>query len=395
MRERIIGLVGEEAGRQVAMGTFHSLCARVLRRDGRSIGIDARFTVYDTDDQTSLMKQVLRELDLAASGETRPAVMLGQVSRWKNDLVEPAEATETARTYHEQLAARAYAAYQVRLRKAGGLDFDDLLNEAVRLFEQAPDVLATLPGQVALPPCRRVPGHEPRSIPLGAPARRAPPQPGRRRRRRPEHLQLAWGGPAQHPRLRARLPQGDRGQAGAELPLDAAHPRRRARGRLAQRGPQGQEALDPERPGRAHRALRGRSRGRGGGVDRPPDRRPRPGQGRRRLDPRSAGGRGRRPPLPTEGHRGHVPHECAVASDRGSVPPLRPPLPARRRHALLPAPRGQGRAGLSADAAQRPRRGRPSSASSTCPPAASATRRWSTCERWRRPTTATSGRPSC
>ncbi len=70
MRERIIGLVGEEAGRQVAMGTFHSLCARVLRRDGRSIGIDARFTVYDTDDQTSLMKQVLRELDLAASGET-------------------------------------------------------------------------------------------------------------------------------------------------------------------------------------------------------------------------------------------------------------------------------------------------------------------------------------
>ena len=143
MRERIIGLVGVEAGRQVAMGTFHSLCARVLRRDGRSIGIDARFTVYDTDDQTSLMKQVLRELDLAASGETRPAVMLGQVSRWKNDLVEPAEATETARTYHDQLAARAYAAYQIRLRKAGGLDFDDLLNEAVRLFEQAPDVLAS------------------------------------------------------------------------------------------------------------------------------------------------------------------------------------------------------------------------------------------------------------
>jgi len=143
MRERIIGLVGEEAGRQVAMGTFHSLCARVLRRDGRSIGIDPRFTVYDTDDQTSLMKQVLRELDLAASGETRPAAMLGQVSRWKNDLVEPSEATETARTYHEQLAARAYAAYQVRLRKAGGLDFDDLLNEAVRLFEQAPDVLTT------------------------------------------------------------------------------------------------------------------------------------------------------------------------------------------------------------------------------------------------------------
>ncbi|MFI5254695.1 MAG: ATP-dependent helicase [Candidatus Limnocylindrales bacterium] len=141
MRERIIGLVGEGAGRQVAMGTFHSLCARVLRRDGRAIGIDARFTIYDTDDQTALMKQVLRDLELAGTGETRPSLMLAQIGRWKNDLLGPAEAAQGARTYHEQIAARAYRAYQERLAKAGGLDFDDLLNEAVRLFEEAPDVL--------------------------------------------------------------------------------------------------------------------------------------------------------------------------------------------------------------------------------------------------------------
>ena len=141
MRERIIGLVGDEAGRQVAMGTFHSLCARVLRRDGRAIGIDPRFTIYDTEDQTALMKLVLRDLELAGTGETRPAVMLSQIGRWKNDLLGPSEAAQGARTYHEQIAARAYRAYQERLAKAGGLDFDDLLNEAVRLFDAAPEVL--------------------------------------------------------------------------------------------------------------------------------------------------------------------------------------------------------------------------------------------------------------
>jgi DNA helicase-2/ATP-dependent DNA helicase PcrA len=140
MRERILGLVGE-AGRDVAMGTFHSLCARVLRRDGAAIGVTPRFTVYDTDDQTGLMRQVLRDLELQGSGELRPAAVLGAISRWKNDLVDPAEAVDLAQGYLEQTYARAYAAYARRLRDAGALDFDDLLNEAVRLFEQAPAVL--------------------------------------------------------------------------------------------------------------------------------------------------------------------------------------------------------------------------------------------------------------
>ena len=141
MRARIVALVGETAGREVAMGTFHSLCARVLRRDGAAIGIEPRFTVYDTDDQTGVMKQVLREMELAGTGETRPAVMLGTISRWKNDLLGPAEAAAGARTYHEQLAARAFGRYQARLKAAGALDFDDLLLEAVRLFETNPESL--------------------------------------------------------------------------------------------------------------------------------------------------------------------------------------------------------------------------------------------------------------
>jgi DNA helicase II / ATP-dependent DNA helicase PcrA len=140
MRARILALVGEP-GRDVAMGTFHSLCARVLRRDGAAIGIDPRFAIYDTDDQTGVMKLVLRELELAGSGELRPQAILGQIGRWKNDLLAPEEATGQARGYHEEIAARAYARYQARLRDASALDFDDLLNEAVRLFEQAPAVL--------------------------------------------------------------------------------------------------------------------------------------------------------------------------------------------------------------------------------------------------------------
>ncbi|CAN5810205.1 hypothetical protein BH23CHL8_BH23CHL8_19370 [soil metagenome] len=141
MRERILALVGE-SGRDVAMGTFHALCARVLRRDGAGIGLDPRFTIYDTDDQATVMKQVLRDLELAGTGELRPAAVLGAVSRWKNELVSPLEADETAQTYLERQFARAYARYTERLRASGGLDFDALLIEAVRLFEQAPAVLA-------------------------------------------------------------------------------------------------------------------------------------------------------------------------------------------------------------------------------------------------------------
>ena len=140
MRERILGLVGEP-GRDVAMGTFHALCARVLRRDGAAIGIDPRFTIYDQDDQVGLMRQVLRDLDLPGTGETRPQAILGQVGRWKNDLVGPDEAAGSSHTYQERLAAKAYVRYQARLREANALDFDDLLLEGLRLFEGAADVL--------------------------------------------------------------------------------------------------------------------------------------------------------------------------------------------------------------------------------------------------------------
>jgi DNA helicase-2/ATP-dependent DNA helicase PcrA len=141
LRERIISLVGE-GGRDVQAGTFHALNARVLRQDGEAIGVDRRFVIYDTDDQQALMKQVLREEDLPLTGEFRPSIVLGAISRAKNEMLDPTFLAENAANHRERTIARLATRYQERLRRARALDFDDLLLEAVRLFEEAPQVLA-------------------------------------------------------------------------------------------------------------------------------------------------------------------------------------------------------------------------------------------------------------
>jgi DNA helicase-2/ATP-dependent DNA helicase PcrA len=141
LRERIISLVGEP-GRDVQAGTFHALCARVLRRDGEAIGISRRFVVYDTDDQQALMKQILREEDLPLTGEFRPSAVLGAISRAKNEMLDATFLAENAVNHHERTIARLARRYSERLKQVGALDFDDLLLEAVRLFQESPDVLA-------------------------------------------------------------------------------------------------------------------------------------------------------------------------------------------------------------------------------------------------------------
>jgi DNA helicase-2/ATP-dependent DNA helicase PcrA len=141
LRERIISLVGEP-GRDVQAGTFHALCARVLRRDGEAIGISRRFVVYDTDDQQALMKTILREEDMPLTGEFRPSAVLGAISRAKNEMLDAEFLRDNAVNHHEKVIARLAFRYVERLKKVGALDFDDLLLEAVRLFDEAPDVLA-------------------------------------------------------------------------------------------------------------------------------------------------------------------------------------------------------------------------------------------------------------
>ncbi len=141
LRERISALIGD-AGRDVQTGTFHAVCARVLRRDGTAIGLDPRFVIYDTDDQQTLMKQLLREEDLPTTGEFRPSAVLGAISRAKNEMIDADGLDEVALNHHERIVARLARSYQARLRAVGALDFDDILLEAVRLFQEAPEVLA-------------------------------------------------------------------------------------------------------------------------------------------------------------------------------------------------------------------------------------------------------------
>jgi ATP-dependent DNA helicase UvrD/PcrA len=141
LRERIMRLVGDP-GREVEAGTFHSLCARVLRRDGEPIGVDRRFLIYDTDDQTQLMKQILREEGLEAKGETRPAQILGAISRAKNDMVDPTEIPPLRIATGALVEiARLARRYRDALKRSNALDFDDLLLEAVRLFDESPKTL--------------------------------------------------------------------------------------------------------------------------------------------------------------------------------------------------------------------------------------------------------------
>jgi DNA helicase-2/ATP-dependent DNA helicase PcrA len=141
LRERITNLVGEH-GKEVDAGTFHALCARVLRRDGEAIGIDRRFVIYDTDDQQQLMKRILAEEDLPATGEFRPAAILGAISRAKNEMLDETFLAQNAVNHRERIIAKLAKRYRERLEAARALDFDDLLLKAVELFENAPDVLA-------------------------------------------------------------------------------------------------------------------------------------------------------------------------------------------------------------------------------------------------------------
>jgi DNA helicase-2/ATP-dependent DNA helicase PcrA len=146
MRDRIAGLIGEEAAREATIGTFHAICARILRRDGDKIGLSRSFTIYDRADQVALAKQVLRALDLDEK-RFAPAGMLAWIGQRKDELADPATAQRQAANFYDETAARVYDAYQRQLHQDDAVDFDDLLMRVVELFEQHPEVLAKYQGR--------------------------------------------------------------------------------------------------------------------------------------------------------------------------------------------------------------------------------------------------------
>jgi len=146
MRERIAGLIGEAAAKEATIGTFHAICARILRRDGAAIGLTRNFTIYDRADQVAMVKAILKRLDLDEK-RFAPAGMLAWIGQRKDELADPATATRQAANYYDETAARVYEAYQRQLTEDDAVDFDDLLTRTVFLFEQHPDVLARYQGR--------------------------------------------------------------------------------------------------------------------------------------------------------------------------------------------------------------------------------------------------------
>ena len=167
LRARITDLVGEEAGKEVAMGTFHALCARVLRRDGASIGLDPHFVVYDTDDQQALMKQILEDEDLPITGEYKPSAILGAISRAKNEMLDAEFLTANAHTHREREIARLFRRYQARLALLRRARLRRSAAGGGPALPRGAGRAGALPGPLALPPRGRVPGHEPAAVPVG------------------------------------------------------------------------------------------------------------------------------------------------------------------------------------------------------------------------------------
>jgi DNA helicase II / ATP-dependent DNA helicase PcrA len=138
MRERVTMLIGE-AAEQVWISTFHSLCARLLRRAGPEIGLARDFVIYDSSDQNAVVKQALKALGIDDK-DLAPRVALGRISSAKNRMESPAELRASGQGYRDDQIAKVYEYYVRALSDANALDFDDLLLKTVELFETSEGV---------------------------------------------------------------------------------------------------------------------------------------------------------------------------------------------------------------------------------------------------------------
>ncbi|RLC38437.1 MAG: ATP-dependent DNA helicase PcrA [Candidatus Coatesbacteria bacterium] len=137
MKERVEELLGKRACDEMWIGTFHSLCSRLLRIFGEAIGIDRRFVIYDTEDQKALVKEIMKDMGLDVRIYP-PAGIVQAISRAKNDLTTPVEYPRD--TSLKQVEAIIYDEYQRRLAELSALDFGDLIMQAVRLLQSKGDV---------------------------------------------------------------------------------------------------------------------------------------------------------------------------------------------------------------------------------------------------------------
>lgn len=140
LKERLAGMLGE-AGQGITAATFHSACARILRRECDKLGFSSSFTIYDSDDSQRTVKSILRELGISEK-MFPPRTILSEISHAKDLLQEPDEyIASAAGDYRNLTIGKVYKHYQKKLKAANAMDFDDMICHTVKLFEQFPDVL--------------------------------------------------------------------------------------------------------------------------------------------------------------------------------------------------------------------------------------------------------------
>lgn len=138
MRERAEKLKTE--AQDCLIATFHSMCVRILRREADHIGYNRNFTIVDPGEQRTLMKRILKNLNLDPKKWNERAI-LGTISNAKNDLIDEVAYANMAGDMYTEIVAKCYTAYQKELRQSEAMDFDDLIMLTLRLFDQNPDVL--------------------------------------------------------------------------------------------------------------------------------------------------------------------------------------------------------------------------------------------------------------
>ncbi|MCW8061701.1 DNA helicase PcrA [Enterococcus lactis] len=139
MKERVNAILAS-GGEDVWVSTFHSMCVRILRRDVDFIGYNRNFTIIDSSEQLTLMKRILKELNIDPK-KYDPRSILGTISQAKNSLQTTQDFAKMQGSYYEEIAAKCYAAYQKELQYNQCMDFDDLIMNTIRLFEEHPDSL--------------------------------------------------------------------------------------------------------------------------------------------------------------------------------------------------------------------------------------------------------------
>ncbi len=146
MKERVMQLIGEGEGRNVWMGTFHSVFAKVLRIEGHHLGYPSNYTIYDTDDSKRLIKQIVKEMDLDTKTYS-PSYVLARISMAKSHLMSPADYADNPDVIAADESARKpfikdiYKSYNERLKRSDAMDFDDLLFNTWLLFRKFDDIL--------------------------------------------------------------------------------------------------------------------------------------------------------------------------------------------------------------------------------------------------------------